>query len=122
MRMMKSSSDIVHPCLTLRGKYALLTIPNDGRVFLKCSAQSSGYLVERTHITFVSSLFSFLDQLISEGSLISSCVLLNNLIHCIVLFLEARFLVVGILQFQPYGPQNKEVIGEEVSFPEDADI
>ena len=36
--------------------------------------------------------------------------------------LLAGFIVVGILQFETNRPHNKEVIGVEVSTPEDADI
>ena len=71
------------PCslLTVRGKYAPLTIPDDCRAFLTCSAQSSGYLVKRTHITFVGSLFCFLSQLISE-SFLSRIVLFLFIASC----------------------------------------
>ena len=70
-----------------------------------CSSQSSGYLVKLTHITFFDSLICFLGQLISEVSLISSGVLLNYHIHCIVLLFDKfpdpfRFWIV-LFSFDP---------------------
>ena len=75
--------DLPSRLLTASGKYGLLRIPDDCRAFfvrrtvfgLRCEANP-----------YHGSLFCFLSQLIIEGSLISSGVLLNlYLIYCIVL-------------------------------------
>ena len=64
-------------CLFTIDRYLPLpTIPDDCQTFLTCSSQSSCYLLEHTHFTFVGSLFCLLWQLICVCSLVSSGILL----------------------------------------------
>ena len=54
-RLIKNTFEVFDPScrlLTVRGKYATLTISDDCRAFLTCSAQSLGYLVMPNHIKF----------------------------------------------------------------------